>query len=297
MYNMPVRRNTIFVLILIIIIMLIVRFGYKPISGVLGLNPKAGVRVETNVPAKVFIKGKEVGSTPFQKNDLSAGEYLIEIKAEGDLPEDRVTNAETLTWKKTVNLYPGTLTVVHRELGNDYPSGEVITLEKGQGVTIVSAPSEAEISVNGQVKGITPLYLTDITSGDYQFLIGKDNYYKRSIKATLVEGYNLTLIVDLASTEVGMGLASVPTSAPSVTPTPSPSSVVSPSPQKVSQVTVSNTPNGFLRVRKGPATTSAEITRVNEGTVLIVIGEQGGWYNVRLSNGTEGYVSAEYAKP
>ena len=47
------------------------------------------------------------------------------------------------------------------------------------------------------------------------------------------------------------------------------------------------------RIRSGPGVDYDRITSVPTGTVMTIIGEENGWYNVRLEDGTEGYVSAE----
>ena len=50
-----------------------------------------------------------------------------------------------------------------------------------------------------------------------------------------------------------------------------------------------------VRVRQSPATQGAILTTVNRGIRLTVIGEKtNGWYKIRLSNGTEGYIHGDY---
>ena len=47
------------------------------------------------------------------------------------------------------------------------------------------------------------------------------------------------------------------------------------------------------RIRSGPGVDYDRITSVPNGTVMTIIGEENGWYNVRLEDVREGYVSAE----
>lgn len=293
------RKKIFWVLVVLVVLGVAIRFGYQPITRTLGLVPLAGIHVEADVPSKVFLNGQQVGTTTYESKTLSAGDYLVEVKpdiSQASVSAMIASSSATPDWKREIHLNQGTLTVVHREFINSPPtsSGEVITLEKGKGVTIVTDPADAEVSVNGQTRGSSPLHLADLTSGEYQFIINKDNYLKRSIRATLVDGFNLTLTVDLAPN--GVSTAS-PAPSPSTTTAPSgtpvPSASVSAS---TFQVVVTGTPNGFLRIRSNPSTSSSEVTRVNDGTVMTVLDETNGWYHVQLSDGTKGYASSVYTK-
>lgn len=270
------KKTILIILAFLSVIALIVRFSSKPLEQVLGIKQRAGLRVESNTKAKVFVNKKEVGEVPFQSEELSEGEYLIEVAPQAGSTE----SAKTSSWQGYVRLNGGTLTVVNRELTEKEAasSGEVITLEKGKGVTIVSTPSSAEVTIDGQVKGRTPLSISDLPPGEHQFLISKDNFLKRSIRANLVEGFNLNLSVDLALTEADLSkIATIPI-------------------ETSKQVVVRKTPTGFLRVRSGPSTTSSEVTRVSPGEKLVLLEELTGWVKIKTSDGKEGYVAAAYVE-
>ena len=51
-----------------------------------------------------------------------------------------------------------------------------------------------------------------------------------------------------------------------------------------------------LNLRSGPGTSYGSIDGVSPDQKLTVIGEEGGWLNVVLSNGSEGWVSGNYVK-
>lgn len=57
-------------------------------------------------------------------------------------------------------------------------------------------------------------------------------------------------------------------------------------------ITVSDTPTGFLRVRKTPG--GEEITKINPGEQFIAPKESAGWVNIILEDGTSGWVSKQY---
>lgn len=248
------------------VLALLFRFGGEIGTKFNVTKEKAGVRV-LSVPSEaiVFINNKEVGKTPYQDEELSDGEYLVKIQA-GDG-----------VWQGSVKLVAGTLTVVNRDLAKDTTSsaGEVLLLKKGKGVTLVSFPSESDVEIDGKYYGKTPTTL-QINAGEHTFGLSKAGYLKRSIKAYIPERFNLTLSVDLAISEVDL------------------TNITTPPITQTAKVVVKNTPTGFLRVRDKPSVTGKEVGQVSPGDQLILLEELSGWDRVRLSNGTEGYVSKSY---
>lgn len=267
------RKVLLIILVFIGIIGIIFQFGAKPLERVLGVQARSGLRVESTLKSRILVDGKEVGTTPFQDENLIEGEYMVELHPEND-------STSSASWKGYVKLNAGTLTVVNRELGaeNKSQTGEVITLEKGKGVTVVSIPPEAEVNLDGTVVGRTPLTISEISSGEHQFIISKENFVRRSIRATLVDSYNLVLTVDLAIAEADLTqLPTIPTTS-------------------TSQVVVRRTPTGFLRVRSTPNTNGVEVAQVKPGDVLTLLEELPNWNRVRLPGGKEGYVASAYTE-
>lgn len=260
-------KKTIFLLLLLIsILVLIMRFGEPQFKDLLGVNEKSGLNVKS-LPdsAQVFLDDKEAGKTPFEGKDLIPKEYLLKIQK------------DNLRWEGKVDLNPQVITIVNRELalGIASAAGEILTLEKGQGVTIISNPTSAEVEIDGKSMGKTPVTL-NIDPGEHTFNVSHASYLKRSIRAQTVQNYNLTINVDLALSEADLSNISTPV----ITETP--------------KVIVKNTPTGFLRVRDKASLNGKEVAQVKPNDTLILLEEQGGWDRVRLSDGTEGFVSADY---
>jgi len=111
-------------------------------------------------------------------------------------------------------------------------------------------------------------------------------------------------------------LTAPPTTAPTATadrPTPTPIPTLTPAPTRdlsspPDEITagyyaaVSGTGTAGLTVRGGPSTNNVRLLRAAEGTLMLVIGgpEEGGdftWWQVRLLDGTEGWVAGEYLAP
>lgn len=262
------RKVLISLVLALSVIALILRFGWGPLNNLLNTKQRAGLRIQTNLPALVFLNNNHIGNTPFQDENLKEGEYLVTLKDEG---------SNSALWQGYVKLYKGTVAAINRDFAQNLPgAGEVVTLQKGKGATVVSNPPNATVSVNGAVVGKTPLSL-NLPSGDHNFLVTKDNYINRSIRANLADGYNITLNVDLALTDADLTkLQANPVVAP--------------------QVVIKQTPTGFLRVRATPSTSGQEVARVVPGETLTLLEEVQSWYKIKTADGKEGYISSSYAE-
>lgn len=262
------KKAVVLILVFISLVMLVLRFGTKGMETFLGIKQQGGISIlSTPKEAQVFIDGKEVGKTPYEDRFLEVKEYTVKLE-KGDL-----------VWQGKIQVSSGTLAVVNRELALDPASqaGETLTLEKGKGVTVISTPSEAQIEIDGQVFGKTPLHL-NISDGEHTFNLQRAGFLKRNIRALLPEGYQLALSVDLALSEAEV------------------TNIQTPVIKETPKVIIKETPTNFLRVRDKPSLSGKEIAQVKPGEELIMLEELSGWYRVRLSNGTEGYVSSTYVE-
>jgi len=266
------RKTLLVILIFLSVISIILQLTSGYIKEFIGRGAKAGIRIESNIPAKVFINDLEVGNAPYQDDSLKPGDYQLSLKP------DIATDSAASLWQGYAKLNEGTLTIVIRDIGKskEESSGEVISLENGSGVTITSSPSGAEVTVDGKNMGVTPLTITDLEEGEHQFILARENFLKRSIRSKVIRDLNLVLSVDLAITE------------PDLTKLPS-TPITS-----TQQVTIKKTPTGFLRVRESPGLGSKEIGQVKPGEKLVMLEESPGWARIRLSNGKEGWVSSSY---
>lgn len=238
------------------------------LSTLLGLKKQSGISVlSTPTEATVFLNSQEVGKTPYENNDLAPEQYLLKLEKDGSL------------WQGEISLNEGTVTIVNRDLSKDQTSqaGETLTLRKGKGLTVISNPKDASLEVDGKTAGLTPINI-NLEKGEHTILLSHPNYLKRSIRATLPEGFNLVISADLALSEADLTQVSTP--------------VIKTTPE----VVVKNTPTGFLRVRDKAALNGKEIAQVKPGDTLILLEELPGWVRVRLTDQTEGYVSSAYVE-
>ncbi len=273
------RKFLVIILSFLSVVALVIRFGAGPLIDFLGTNQRAGLRIEATQKSEVYINNQLVGETPFQDENLREMEYLIALKS-----ADASASGSTSAWQGYVKLNNGTLSVVNREMAATpvLSSGEIIMLKKAISgktkITVVSVPGESLISVDGKSYGRTPVTIEGVSGGEHQFLLSKENYLNRSIRATVVEGYDLTLSVDLAISE------------PDLT-----KSVTIPV-TSVREVVVKQTPVGFLRVREDSTVNAKEVTRVSPGETLSLLEDKPGWSKVRMKDGKEGWVSSAYVE-
>lgn len=264
-------RKVIFLLLIFIsLLVLVLRLGGGPVAKFLGIQQRAGLRVDAAEAGLVSIDKKQVGSTPWQDENLSVDDHLVEITAEG--------SQSARLWQGVVKLNEGTLAVVNRDLGDDqaHSSGEVITLEPGKGAVVISNPTGSDVEIDGKMSGKTPLSVGDLVPGEHMFVLSHSNYLKRSLRVNLADNFLININVDLAVSEPDLtNVAVAPISANQ-------------------RVIVKKTPTNFLRVRAEANQNSIEVERVLPGDSLVLLEELPNWDRVRLADGKEGYVSSSF---
>jgi hypothetical protein len=242
---------------------------------------KGALQATSLPPSQVFVNGKFVGKTPLclcEANQLlDTGEYSVKL-----VP----LQASLKPYEQKISIYQGVLTVVDRTFEGKISgsSGSVITLspiddkEKSE-LLIVSFPSNAEVILNSNPVGRTPLLLKEITVSDQEIKILKDGYREKVVKIRSIEGKRLEVTAylgirpDLAQEKVS------PTSAPSA-----------------GRVVILDTPTGYLRVRQEDSVEAAQIATLNTGEEVELIQEKSEWFQIKLSDGRLGWVSSTYAR-
>lgn len=265
---MMVKKYIVWSLVIISLMALLLRFSDKISEVFLGVKAKSGISILSEpADATVFLDDKQVGQTPFEDKDLEIKDYTVRLQ-KGEL-----------TWQGKVKLIPGTVTVINRDIASDSASsaGEVLTLDKGRGLTLVSNPTEAKVEIDGKAYGKTPISV-NVDTGEHTILISHANYLNRSIRAELPKDFNLTIFVDLAISEADL------------------TTIATPVINQTTEVLVKQTPTGYLRVRDKADLVGKEIGRVKPGDTLVLLEEKGSWDRVRLSNGIEGFVSSSYVE-
>lgn len=237
----------------------------------IGTNRPSALQVTTKPEASVFLDGKHLGKTPFYSDQLKAGTHTIKI------------TAQDATYVDQIELVENTLTVLERDLANDFQaqSGQILSLQPGKkGLFVISQPQDAQLTVDGKFIANTPKLVTELEDGDHKIQVSKAGYQTREFAVKTAGNSQLVADVTLAL-EAAKSIASGISSQPAI--------------QTIARIEVIQTPQGFLRVRQDASTNSPEIGRVKTGDKLEVIQETIGWIKVNFE-GKQGWISADYTK-
>ncbi len=259
-------------------------------SVILGGNDKGALQVTASPQSKVYLNDKYLGQTPLCKcnvNDMiRTGEYTIRLVPSG---------ASGNEFQEKIKISKSILTVVDRKFGDKTTSeGSIITLASiatgKRELLITSTPDKAEVFLDSSSSGFTPLLLRNITESDHELVLKKSGYADKKIRIRTPNSYRLIA-------QLYLGVGSGESIEDTLSPTPTKISSPSATPTIVSQkVLILQTPTGYLRVREDSSVSSGEIGRVLPGKTYQFTDEVDGWYKIVLENGTEGWVSSDYAK-
>lgn len=251
---------------------------------------KGALQVTANIKSKVFLDGKYIGDTQLCKCDqnqtIATGNYELRIE-----PTDTTYPAYTAR----IKINGGVLTAVDRTfLPSSLASAYILTLEKSNltkpELIITTIPDGAMVTIDSVPLGATPYKSDSLSSSEHEIEIQKQGFAKKTIRIKTVDGHKLTVKAQLG-TEGSEEELLQPTKAvvkqdTKTQPTPT---------VTAAKITVLDTPNGFLRVRSGPGTSNSEVGRVKPGEIYDVLKEDSGWYQITLSDKTEGWVSSQFA--
>lgn len=251
---------------------------------VLSKNKEKGALQVTSEPkSKVYVNGKQVGQTPFRTSELKdmfeAGEYTVKlVPVAGDFQP----------FEQKITISPKVLTVIDRTFGpTGLESGSVISLKKisdkkDAQISVVSFPDSAQVFLDNNLQGQTPITLKNITESDHEVRLTKEGYKDKISLIKTVLGYRLELLIFMG---INPNLASS-------SATISSSSAIINS----GKVLILDTPTGFLRVREEPSLASKELTRVKPGELYDLLEERDNWYKIKIDEKTSGWISSQYAK-
>jgi len=279
-------------------------------------TPKQGeLKVESQPSASVFLDDKHIGRTPVGKTSykVNPGEYTLKI-----VPDTGTISLST--FQEKIKITSSTLTYIEVNLSESdlTTASYVLGLEKMTGkkseLSVITTPDGANILLDDEPKGISPLIISDLTPGDHTLSVVSRGFSNRTIKIRLNAGYRLIASIRLALNPGGVvpdgntpatpsakpiDSKSSPKESPTVAPTGSPkatpTNVISADPTKPYAL-IKDTPTGFLRVRSDAATTSSELARIKPGEKYSIIDEKTDWFKIQLEATKSGWISSQYAQ-
>ncbi len=275
-----------FLLIAPLLIAVLIFFG---ILFFLDKKSGKGALQVTSVPkSRVYLDNKLIGDTPLCACDLpqmlTVGDYAIKlVPLEG--------NFQPFEEKITINKL--TLTAVDRTfVDNGGSDGSVISLspldsKKDVEVLVVSFPDKANVFLDSNPVGITPLLLKQVSESDHDLRVTSDGYKDKSVRIKTALGFKLSSLVFLG---VNTDLSNPSVSSPTATLPPS---------ITVSKVLILDNPDtrelGFVRVRQGNSVLTSKIGQVIPGETYELVDEKNGWFEIKFDKDQTGWISAQYA--
>ncbi len=256
-------------------------------------NEFGSLKVQSYPASTIFLDNVATGKpTPYRDDRIRVGEYSIKLIPVGDA-------TQSASWQGRVKINKNTLTYVNRELGNSdvTSAGEIFMVTKMENrpknknygeLYIETDPQGAIVFLDNDEKGIAPLLLSDILEGTHELKIFMPGFFPRINKVNIDAGYRVSAMVKLAIDQSQKRATDSGTLKQPATATES---------AKTNQKTIiiEDTPTGFLRVRNEPSVSASEAAQVRPGDRYSVIEEQEGWYKIEYKEGSEGWISSEYA--
>ncbi len=155
--------------------------------------PKGSMLVDADVAdAKVFVNGKEqADTTPTLVDNLDEGDYIVVVK-----------KPPATDWKQTVHITGGKREKVYAELKATMGSAN-----KGGNVRVLASIPNADIYLDGTLKGIAPVDLNGIPAGQHIIECKAKGYVDQQKTVTVNEGSADIIKFDM----VAVGQAAQPT--------------------------------------------------------------------------------------
>lgn len=238
----------------------------------------AAIKITASPEAKVYINGKDAGSTPYENRSLSSGTIELTLITE-----------KNQQWSKKIRLQNNTTTVISWNFSenNEESSGYILYLENtGQedkvGLLVNAIPDKTAVLINNDFQTYSPTRLDNIGFGDKNIRLSYPGYNSIEISTKDVRGYQL--VIDAVLGKQKMIDNNIP---------PPQDNNETIGIQKYA--TIKTTETGWLRVRESYSATSSEVAKVQPKEKYKIIEQKEDWIKIDLGNGAAGWISTKYA--
>ncbi|HRN69853.1 MAG TPA: PEGA domain-containing protein [Candidatus Woesebacteria bacterium] len=282
-------------LVVIFIVFIFVRFFWLDRQ-----NASGKIKILSSPAATVFIDNVAVGKTPYEINNQKVGEYTIKL-----IPDE--ADKKTVTWEGKIPVYNNTLTYVGRELGTSEltSAGEMLTVvkmeQKPEGntgeVLIETEPAGAIIYLDNDEKGVAPLKLDDVPTGDHELAVYLPGFFRRALRIKVEKGYqvkaNFKLALDQSHKSLEAELEAARKVASDEAKKKEEESASKATANSSNTIEILDTEVGYLNVRSKASVSGDIVTTVNPGDQFEYEEEENGWYKITTDDGS-GWVSGDY---
>ena len=170
---------------------LLVYFGISVLKNLGSLRGKAALSVSVlDGNAEVYLNADYLGATPFDSDDIKAGENKIRVKN------------ERTTYDVALNFMPNSEIVLNRDLGvsDVFSSGQNFWIEKadlGTVLSIISEPAGAKVYVDNTEVGTTPYSTATLSDGEYELRVEKTGYEAQTARIKIQKGFKLNVVMKM----------------------------------------------------------------------------------------------------
>ena len=251
------------------------------LGGCVVSTKRSAVEINSYPVAKVYIDGKEMGLTPYRNRQLKAGE--IEVKL-------ITSEAE---WSKRIKLQNNISTVVDWEFGKteDESGGYILYLEKtgdkkNAGLMVNTNPNKSTITIDNEVKGLSPIKINNIGQGDRHLALSFPAHKTMDVFVKSLNEYQLIVDAVLKKDKVEVKPEEeVKIDNADLLEKP-----------VIVNIRIKPTETGWLRVREQDFAGAKEIGRVTPGETYPLLEEKPEWYKIDLGDNKSGWISASYGE-
>lgn len=160
----------------------------------LSSSTPASISVTSKVgQMKVFLNNEEVGTTPFEKDDLKSGSYNVRLEKVTESPEFYTK------FERAIEVESGTQIVINWELGpsDEFSSGEIFFFKKqleensGSTVSVIVNPEDSKVYFDNAIQEGSPIMVQNVTAGEHTIKVEKDGYIAEDFSIVSKIGYDL----------------------------------------------------------------------------------------------------------
>ncbi|PJE63676.1 hypothetical protein COU89_02030 [Candidatus Roizmanbacteria bacterium CG10_big_fil_rev_8_21_14_0_10_45_7] len=248
---------------------------------------KGDLRVESRPEGvSVFINNRLVGETPLQ---VSLAEDVYEVKLVPEASKEKTY----MTWNDKIRVYRDSTSFINRVLAADSQdmAGEMLRPEKsgssrGQ-ILINTQPSGLFISLDGEERGLSSLFIDNIPSGSHELTIQGEGLLPRTVPVNVTDGYKILIDVSLAIDRQYVAKKKEANK-----------KAADETKKKVAggTIVIQQTDTGWLRVRSAPSLDASESAKIDVGREVPFFATENGWYEIEYETGKRGWVSGDYTE-
>ena len=158
-------------------------------------SSNAFLKVNTaEIESQLFLDGKSLGKTPYLGEKLIVGDYDLLIKAKLPGPFNKEVQFST-----PLTLTSQALTAVNYEFGPNekFSSGDIRTFRSGEGLSIITRPSGADVWLDGENIGKSPKSLNS-SAGVHKLKVASPGFITRELEINIEDNFRLVVEVFLA---------------------------------------------------------------------------------------------------